>query len=157
MKTMKNQIKTCLFIALMLALPAAVHAQFQYSNNGNGTCTITGYTGSGGAVTIPTSTNGLTVTSIGYEAFIYNTSITSITIPNTVTSIGDYAFYYATLNSVNIPNSVTNIGYAANEAATRLPVVRPVRAPCLRTRAAAKVSSSRNASLAASSCASINR
>lgn len=32
------------------------------------------------------------VTEIGYDAFYYCTSLTSITIPNSVTSIGDYAF-----------------------------------------------------------------
>ncbi|HUA67633.1 MAG TPA: hypothetical protein VMA13_03720, partial [Candidatus Saccharimonadales bacterium] len=77
---MKTKIQI-LFIALMLALPAAVHAQFSYTDNGNGTCIITGYTGSGGAVTIPATTNGLTVTSIGASAF-FNTGPTSITIPN---------------------------------------------------------------------------
>ena len=38
-------------------------------------------------------------------------SLTSVTIPNSVTSIGDYAFWYCTsLTSVTIPNSVTSIG-----------------------------------------------
>ena len=39
--------------------------------------------------------------------------ITSVVIPNTVTSIGSYAFAYNKLTSVIIPSSVTNIaGYA---------------------------------------------
>ena len=39
------------------------------------------------------------------------TSLTSVTIPNSVTSIGDCAFYDCTsLTNVTIPNSVTNIG-----------------------------------------------
>ena len=39
------------------------------------------------------------------------TSLTSVTIPNSVTSIGDDAFYGCTsLTSVTIPNSVTSIG-----------------------------------------------
>jgi hypothetical protein len=46
-----------LFGWLLLATPAAVHAQFTYIIT-NGTITITGYTGPGGDVTIP-STIGL--------------------------------------------------------------------------------------------------
>ncbi len=51
------------------------------------------------------------VTSIGDSAFYYCRSLTSVVIPNSVTSIGDRAFYYCTsLTSVVIPDSVTSIG-----------------------------------------------
>ena len=51
------------------------------------------------------------VTSIGGYAFYYCTGLTSITIGNSVTSIGNYAFYECTgLTSVTIGNSVTSIG-----------------------------------------------
>ena len=57
------------------------------------------------SVTIPNS-----VTSIGSCAFRYCSSLTSITIPNSVTSIGSYAFSYCdSLTSITIPNSVTSI------------------------------------------------
>ena len=57
------------------------------------------------SVTIP---NG--VTSIGYQAFYNCTRLTSIDIPNSVTSIGRGAFSNCTgLTSVTIPNGVTTI------------------------------------------------
>ncbi|NCA93173.1 leucine-rich repeat domain-containing protein, partial [bacterium] len=58
------------------------------------------------SVSIPDS-----VTSIGAWAFSDCTSLTSITIPDSVTSIGDVAFSGCTsLTSITIPDSVTSIG-----------------------------------------------
>ena len=58
------------------------------------------------SVTIPNS-----VTSIGYWAFSGCSSLKSVTIPNSVTSIGNSAFSDCkSLTSVTIPNSVTSIG-----------------------------------------------
>ena len=50
---------------------------------------ITGYTGSGGDVILPDTINGLPVTNLGDYAFTYCTSLTSVTIPNSVTNIGN--------------------------------------------------------------------
>ena len=48
-------------------------------------------------------------------------SITSVTIPNSVTSIGEYAFLGCkNLTSVTIPNSVTSIGKCAFKGCTSL-------------------------------------
>ena len=58
------------------------------------------------SVTIPNS-----VKSIGDYAFSSCKSLQSVTIPNSVKSIGDYAFSGCkSLQSVTIPNSVTSIG-----------------------------------------------
>ncbi|MCI6292804.1 MAG: leucine-rich repeat protein, partial [Bacteroidales bacterium] len=61
------------------------------------------------SITIPNS-----VKSIGDGAFCVCKSLRSITIPNFVTSIGDEAFSGCkSLQSITIPNSVTSIGYGA--------------------------------------------
>jgi hypothetical protein len=114
-----------LLMLFLLALPAVVQAQFTYTTN-NGTITITGYTGPGGAVTIPSMTNGLPVTSIGDAAFVYCASVTSVTIPNGVTSIGVETFYFCTsLTSVTIPDSITSIGAEAFEYSGLTNVIIP--------------------------------
>ena len=57
------------------------------------------------SVVIPNS-----VTSIGEHAFCYCEGLTSVVIPNSVTSIGEEAFYGTNLASVTIPEGVTSIG-----------------------------------------------
>ena len=103
----------------------------------SGKATITGYTGTGGAVSIPSTLDTYPVVAIGDSAFIGNNNITTLTLPNTVVTIGDSAFHHcykltsATLGpgvltignysfdgdqnlvSVNIPNGVTSIGTSA--------------------------------------------
>ena len=59
------------------------------------------------SVTIPEG-----ITSVGYGAFSSN-QLTSVIIPNSVTSIGSYAFSDNQLTSVTIPDSVTSIGKVA--------------------------------------------
>ncbi|MBR3707488.1 MAG: leucine-rich repeat domain-containing protein, partial [Lentisphaeria bacterium] len=62
-----------------------------------------------GSYTIPDS-----VTSIGDYAFLCCSNLTSVTIPESVTSIGDNAFYGCEkLTSITIPESVTSIGERA--------------------------------------------
>jgi len=57
-------------------------------------------------------TIGNSVTSIGLQAFGF-TKLTSVTIPDSVTSIGGSAFFQTPLTSVTIGNSVTSIGRRA--------------------------------------------
>ena len=54
----------------------------------NGAITITKYIGPGGAITLPSTINGLPVTSIGSGTFEGCTNTTSVTIPASITSLG---------------------------------------------------------------------
>ena len=81
MKTNLKLLPKLLFLLLAMALPMAAQAQFQYSVT-DGQATITGYAGSGGDVTIPGTLGGFPVTTIGYSAFSYTASLTSVTLPD---------------------------------------------------------------------------
>jgi hypothetical protein len=108
-----------LLVLLLLATPAAVQGQFSYSTNADNDITISGYFGGGGAVTIPTNINGLTVTSIAQGPFVGVVPFeffgpASVTIPESVTNIGDDAFEHSVnLTNVMISGSVTYIGNLA--------------------------------------------
>ncbi|MCL2272401.1 MAG: leucine-rich repeat domain-containing protein [Treponema sp.] len=85
-----------------------------------------------GAVVIPAVYNGKPVTAVAtavgrggeeewYEGSFAHTAIASVTIPNSVTSIGDVAFVDCNnLTSVTIPDSVTSIGNGAFARCTSL-------------------------------------
>jgi hypothetical protein len=109
MYTTKTSPRSAL-LTLLLGLSASGHAQFTFTTN-SGAITITGYTGSGGVVTIPDTTNGYPVTSIGTNAFTQCYSLTSVTIPDHVTNIGNFAFSYCIgLTNVVVGPGVTHIG-----------------------------------------------
>ena len=71
-------------------------------------------------ISIPSTIDGKTVNSIGQGAFAICPGIAGAEIPNTVTNIGDYAFYYSGLQSVVIPGSVEQIGFKAFYGCTNL-------------------------------------
>jgi hypothetical protein len=122
MKTNGTLFQICLLGAVMMMLPATVQAQFTYTTN-SGVITITGDTNIpvNGVVIIPSTINGYPVTSIGEEAFFHATSMTSVTFPGSVTSIGNLAFQdcYG-LTSVMIGTNVTSIGTQAFYNCTNL-------------------------------------
>lgn len=110
-------LKTVVFLAVLVAISSLVFIGLHLKNDftytiHDGKATITKYTGNGGEVVIPNTLGGYPVGVIDNNVFYNQSSVTSIIIPSSVTSIGDYAFFGCnSLTSVAIPNSVTSIGY----------------------------------------------
>ncbi len=88
--------------------------KYKVTSKKNMTCEVCGFKKQlSGTVKIPSKVEGYTVASIGEEAFRQSV-LTSVVIPNSVTSIESYAFWNCyKLTSVVIPTSVTSIGNAA--------------------------------------------
>lgn len=81
---------------------------------------VTRYNGTAADVTIPSRYKGKPVTMIDHAAF-HDSAVTSVTIPDSVTSIPDDAFAFCSqLTNISIPNSVTFIGFAAFNSCTSL-------------------------------------
>lgn len=99
------------FLITQGSLLAYPEDDYTYTVNIRGEVNITGYTGTGGAIEIPATIDGHPVVRIMNSVFAYSSSITSVMIPDGVTSIGNNAFYYcSSLASTTIPGSVTSIG-----------------------------------------------
>ena len=108
------------FYGTDVTLAAEAESNVEYTDSSAfefdyGSGTITGYTGSDTDVVIPERIGGVKVEAIGSAAF-GNSNITSVVIPEGVTSIGSSAFEGCDLlASVTIPEGVTSIDvYAFN-------------------------------------------
>jgi len=89
--------------------------EFTYTAASNSTVTISGYNGTETTVVIPSTTaSGKQIVGVDAEAFKGNTSITAITFPSTVKTIGDSAFEDCTaLATVTFKGSMDSIGSMA--------------------------------------------
>ncbi len=127
---------------------AATFGDFEYSITADSTAEITGYTGPGGDVVIPgTITDNGTdypVKAIAdrgdqHGVFYDRRDITSITIPNSLTTIGGYAFQYCVnMTAVNFEegSALTTIKqYAFNRCIGLLSITVPESALNLETNA----------------------
>lgn len=88
---------------------------YDYELDDSGNAVITAYNGNASAVYIPEKLDDYTVTGIGYRAFSQE-EMQHVTIPNTVTTIDNYAFEDClNLRSVTVGDSVTDLGNGAFE------------------------------------------
>lgn len=103
------------------AVEDAVNAQlFDFVFTPDNTAVIVRYKGTAADVTIPSHYKGKPVTMIDHAAF-HDSAVTSVTIPDSVTSIPDDAFAFCSqLTNISIPNSVTFIGISAFNSCTSL-------------------------------------
>ena len=76
---------------------------YTYTLDENNNATITGYKGNAAYLHIPETVDGYTVVGIGRTAFKGNRSIISISFPDSVTYIGDYAFAETALTELKLP------------------------------------------------------
>jgi hypothetical protein len=107
---MRTKILTLCFTLVVFGLLPSAKAQFTYTTN-SGAIAITDYTGTDRAVTIPDTINGYPVISIGNNAFLNCGSLTSVTIPNSVTNLGGEAFYAClNLTSVTFQGNAPGLG-----------------------------------------------
>jgi len=95
-------MKKLTIVAALMVLVCSLQAQLTYSTNADGTLLIIGYTGSG-SVTIPDAVNGRTVTGIANQSLRSWTSLTTISIPRTITFIGTQALTECSqLQAINV-------------------------------------------------------
>lgn len=119
---MKKMISKILVLLLILgsvtglgtvSTEAATSGGYTYTVNTDNTITITAYSGTEKSVVIPDTLDGKSVTAIGESAFFAKTSITSITLPSTLKSIGEMAFAMTGITSITLPEGLTSIETAA--------------------------------------------
>lgn len=115
---MKRMLSGVLAFLLVLSLVPAVPLTAQAATSGIYTYTITTSGAmitevdaeTGGRLTVPSTLGGYSVVAIGARAFEY-CDFSTIILPDTVRTIGEYAFYYCTaLKSVTLPSGLTTLG-----------------------------------------------
>lgn len=119
---MKKRILSLLLVLLMVmtlvptaALATKSDTDIAYAVTGGNiyfdqaTGTITDCDESVTEATIPAEINGVAVNSIGWGSFNGCSILTSITLPNSITSIGGYAFEGTGITSIELPTSLTII------------------------------------------------
>ena len=118
-KLFRLALAAALMLCLMLNMAWADEGGFTFALNGAGDgYVVTGYTGSGSSVTVPGWYNRKPVVAIGAGAFQGNAAIKSVSLPNSITSIGEAAFKNCT--SLSSLSSYTAAAPAAVNATITL-------------------------------------
>ncbi len=97
---------------------------FYYTDNGNGTATITGGVINDGDVVIPSEVAGLDVIEVGMNAFDFEANIETLVISEGIERLGWYAFNTCeNLTSVTLPESLEYIDSWAFERCYKLTTI----------------------------------
>lgn len=123
LKTLHKHIATLLFTLQIVAPAFAYQLQDRHVTVNNGVIINCSYKVSegGNVIEIPSTLNGQTITGIGANAFSSTGNIKSLTLPSTLITIGQNAFANHDLTSLVIPNGVTTIdnkAFFGNEITT---------------------------------------
>ena len=94
--------------------PGGVMMKFKVISEAEKTCAVASYAidyTTKGVVTVPEEVKGYKVVEIQPNSFDGSYYITSVSLPNTLTAIGSYAFYNCkSLTAITLPASLTTIG-----------------------------------------------
>ncbi len=104
------KLLTLLTLMLLAACATTAQAQFTFTTN-NGALTIKSYTGTGTVLTVPSETNGYPITGIGAGAFLRQSTLTRVILPDSIVTIGDSAFASCfSLVNLNFPTNLASMG-----------------------------------------------
>lgn len=121
MKSIRKWAAILMAALALVCLLAAAEAETTFTINGNG-C-INGYTGNDDDLVIPDKVGNITVTGIGYQAFMGG-QFSSVTIPDTVTYIDHYAFQNcANLTTAHLSENLVNLGWYAFSGCSSLQAI----------------------------------
>ena len=117
-KLLSLVIVLAMLLSLMPFVPmtayAAVEGDWLYTlYDGDTTAAITGYNGTATEIVIPPTIAGKPVTRIGSNAFLDNTTITSVTIPDSVLRIESGAFQNSMVHTIDLGDGLTYVGQNA--------------------------------------------
>ena len=132
MKKLKNSLFVLMaFVFFLFGTRMVSAAEEGITNDGfkwsydDGIMAITGYEGNAARIDIPSKINGIPMTKICDEAFYGCDSLQRVTIPNSVTYLGYWAFREChNLTSITIPDTVTYIRSHLLYGCTRLKSIR---------------------------------
>ena len=123
-------VLTAMPLAGLTATAEVSSGDFEYAFYNGDTIQITSYTGDATTVNIPSEIDGFTVAAIGWGCFERNTEIIAVTIPDTVTIIGNLAFYRCTsLKEIHLPDSAQTFLWMNRGCMQNLPSLKTVRMP----------------------------
>ena len=90
---------------------------FKYRvNKKKGTVTITEYIGNDREVCVPPTIDGMPVVKIGEKAFGENKMISKVVLPEGLTTLGDWVFFYCTnLVSISFPSTLEKVGLSSQK------------------------------------------